>query len=249
MDNAVDLVWEGMQSGKLAADQLPPLTVDEGQALQAQVLSRWLAAGENLAGYKVALTSGAARNAFGAGVRPFGYLLGSRVLDSGTTLSRANVGNMGLENELVFRLRSSLQGPDVTRDQVLAALDGVAPGFEINQDRGAGKASPGARVAENLSQWGIVKSDWRKPPASLDDLIVTLSLDSAPLQTVAATNHIDDHYLSICALVAQLHRFGRQLAPGDLVITGSFTRISLDREGIYTGDFGSLGTVVLTVTA
>ena len=74
-----------------------------------------------------------------------------------------------------------------------------------------------------------------------------LSKDGELIQEVAAADHIDDHFASIAALVARLHRFGRGLRSGDLVITGSFTRQPVTGPGSWCGDFGDIGQVTLEV--
>lgn len=246
--NLINALWQSAQQGALDLDPLPELDVDEGQSLQLRILENWLKSGEALEGYKVGLTSGEARDAFGAGIRPFGYILKSRVLESGDRVSLQSIGRMGLENELVFRLGAPLRGDDVTAAQARSAVESVAAGFEINQTRIQGRASPGVHVADNLSQWGIVTGEFRSPEIAFDDLVVTLALDGGIVQTVAGAGHIDDHFESIAGLANTLFRFKRHLRPGTLVITGSFTRYGVERAGTYVGDFGDAGKVSITVT-
>jgi len=240
-------LWQGAHQGVLDLDPLPEVDVEEGQSLQLRILENWLKSGEALEGYKVGLTSGQARDAFGAGIRPFGYILKSRVFQSGDSVSLQSIGRMGLENELVFRLGAPLRGDDVTAAQARGAVESVAAGFEINQTRIRGRASPGVHVADNLSQWGVVTGEFRSPDIAFDDLTVTLALDGAVIQTVAAAGHIDDHFESIATLANRLFRFKRHLRPGTLVITGAFTRHPVERVGTWEGDFGDAGKVSIRV--
>jgi 2-keto-4-pentenoate hydratase len=251
MTDLIDILWNGAREGEVAAE-LPDLEVDDGQRLQTELLGRWLSAGEQLAGYKVGLTSGAARNAFGPGVRPFGYILASRVLQSGDHLALADVKNLGVENELVLRIGKSIKATGVTATDARDIVDAVAPGFEINQNRLRKPGSNGIRVADNLSQWGIVVGELQALDDGLDQrleqLKVRLKKDAEIVQEVAAAGHIDNHFESIAALINRLHRFDRGLQAGDLVITGSFTRAPVTEPARWCGDFGDLGEVCLEVT-
>lgn len=229
-----------------------PDPLQEGLRRQLEALNAKTAGGEALAGWKVGLTSGQSRDAMGRGFRPFGYVLESRVFDSGASLSLADFTAIGVENEVCFTVGETIRsdGAHVDPDRVSRALAGAAPGFEINEPRLPRDASTTDRLADNLSQWGIVAGELR-PVADIDfgALEVTLSRDGEPIQTVAAGGHIDDHFASIAALAAQLGRFGLALEAGQRVITGAFGRSPVAAPSRWRGDFSrALGTVEVTFT-
>lgn len=220
-----------------------------GLSRQLETLERRLAAGESLGGWKVGLTSGQARDSMGAGFRPFGYILDSRIFASGANIALDAFERVGVENECCFTIGRELAG-EVSRDEVLDALDGVAPGFEINERRLAADATAPERLADDLSQWGIVAGPSRDVSGvDFESLVVTLARDGEAVETVAARGHIEDHFTSIAALAAQLSRFGRTLHPGQRVITGSFGRCPVQSPSSWSGDFGSdLGVVEVAFT-
>lgn len=201
----------------------------------------------DVGGWKVGLTSGAARDGMGPGFRPFGYILKERVFRSGKQLALADFASVGadavrvsVENELCFRLGEALPG-DADRDAAIAAVDCVAPAFEIGEARLPPGATAAERLADNLGQYAVVVGpEVRRPWAAFDfdALVVALKRNDALVQSVAAAGHIDDHFASIAALARQLARFGRRLAAGDRVITGSYTRHRVAAAGIYCGEFG-----------
>ena len=201
-----------------------------------------------VAGWKVGLTSGAARDSMGAGFRPFGYILGERVFESEARIEFDQFPRVGVENELCFRIGSALDG-DASREQALAAVESVAAAFEINEQRLGRDANMADRLADDLNQWGIVVGDEQRldwPNVDFDALAVTLHRDGEPVEAVAARGHIDDHFASIAALARQLSRFGRTLEAGSRVITGAYTRQSVTAPGRWMGDFGSpIGRVAL----
>ena len=143
------------------------LSADEGQALQVQLLERWLNEGEALGGWKIGMTSGESRDALGPGIRPFGFVLASRMLPSGTDIPRAQLFRGGVENELCFIVDSPL-GENATAESAQAAVRRAAPGFEINQKRLPPGCNAGVRVADNLSNWGIVAGTAVAAPADLN---------------------------------------------------------------------------------
>lgn len=228
-----------------------PVNVDDGQTICLGVLDRLLAEGEQLGGWKLGLTSGRSRDAFGAGVRPFGFILASRVHASGAVVRR--LPGLGVENELCWVLAEPLAGESVTAADARRAVASVAPAFELNQNRLPNDAAPGARVADNLSQWGLVVGVLQ-PVAGifdldvlLEELTVTLLCDEELRERVPARGHIDDHFESLARLARELARFGRSLAPGEHVITGAYTRQRVERPATWRGEFGAiLGDVEIT---
>lgn len=226
-----------------------PRDLHTGLRRQLEALEEKLAAGERLGGWKVGLTSGGARDSMGIGFRPFGYVLESRIFASGARIGLDTFDSVGVENECCFTMARELAG-EVSRNDVIGAIQGVAPGFEINERRLPAAAPAQERLADDLSQWGIVAGASR-PVAGIDfeSLVVTLARDGEAVETVAARGHIEDHFASIAALAAQLSRFGRTLEPGQRVITGSFGRCPVTGPSVWSGDFGAgLGVVEVVFT-
>lgn len=246
MTDIANIVWQAMQTGVYESD-LAPLEIAEGQQLQLEMLSRWQNTGEQLGGFKIGLTSGQARNSMGDGVRPFGFILQSRIIQNGGSVEHARIGRMGVENELVFNISEDIKANNVTPEVARSVVDGVAPGFEINQPRLQGAHSNGVRIADNLTQWGIVVGEFVHPDQNYDDLNVVLSNDDGVLQEIAAATHIDNHFASIAALINGLYQYDMGLTKGMKVITGSYTRHIIKTAACFTGDFGAIGKVKLEV--
>ena len=208
--------------------------LDAGLRRQLDVLGE-----REVAGWKVGLTSGGARDSMGPGFRPFGFILPERVFPSGAKVERAGIMTPGVENEFCFTMGSQL-GAGATRDDALEAVESVCAGFELNERRLSPGATTADRLADDLSQWGIVVGeprvlDWRG--FAFADVSVRLSLDGSELESVAAAGHIDDHFDSLAALARQLARFGRALEPGNRVITGSFGKHAVTDACRLHGDF------------
>ena len=201
--------------------------------------------GKSIGGWKVGLTSGVNRDGMGKGFRPFGHVLQDQIFDSGTQLELDLVGSIGVENELCFEFGDAIKG-DASRDQVMAGIKCVLPAFELNERRLPNDATSAQRLADNLSQWGIVcgeaYTDWNE--LDFDALQVSLFKDQELVQKVVAHNHIDNHVDSLVALVENLGHFGLSIQAGHRVITGAFGRSQVEGPSRWLGDFGEqIGTV------
>ena len=169
----VERLLEAWRSGRLDDGDLSvgDLSLDDGLALQLQLLERLQARGEQLGGWKVGLTSGTALDRMGPGFRPFGFILAGRIFASGDRAPLAG-GPDSVEGEVCFRLGESIAGADVTPDDVRRAVcapgGAVAAGLELN-DRGRYTGDVAAlSIAANMTNWGIVVGDEISPvpPAS-----------------------------------------------------------------------------------
>jgi 2-keto-4-pentenoate hydratase len=248
MRQILDTLWALHQNPDLDPSlllQAPEMSADEGQALQLQLLERWLDQGEELAGWKIGMTSGESRNALGDDTRPFGFVLRSRTLQSGAKIPRKQLFRGGVENELCFVMSQSL-GQAATPQKAMQAIAGVAPAFEINQKRLPPGCSAGLRVSDNLSNWGIVVGSTvplSQISAELSKLEVTLFADTGEgeklIERVPSNGHIDDHFESLSILANRLHRFGHSLTPDQYIITGAYGKTPF-AIGDFRGEF-SLG--------
>lgn len=220
------------------------LDADLRAGLQSQ-LAQLNTSKERCGGWKVGLTSGRMRDSMGLGFRPFGHVFQSRIFNSGVDLKLSDVGDIGVENELVFEFAETVP-LRANSDEVTECIAGVAAGFELNERRLEASASREERLTDNLSQWGIVVgelvTDWES--AKIDDLTVALARDGREIEQVTSIGHIDPHLQSLCSLSETLAEFNRQIEAGDRVITGAFTRQRVSGPSNWIGDFGSqIGTV------
>lgn len=258
MSNLLDTLWRLQQQPD--SDPAPLFehaqpSADEGQALQFQLLDRWLNEGEELGGWKIGMTSGESRDALGVGVRPSGFVLKSRIFASGAQLPRSRLFKGGVENELCFIVGQAL-GDGATPKGAKSAMAGLAPAFEINQKRLPPDSAPGLRIADNLSNWGIVYGEPitdAQLSGNLSALQVTLSeltnTGETEIESVASDGHMDPHYESLAILAQRLADFGHSLTPGQQVITGAYGKTPF-APGRFAGDFSlGIGRAVLELTA
>ncbi|MFR9805165.1 2-keto-4-pentenoate hydratase [Pseudonocardia sp. RS010] len=212
------------------------------QLLLADVLE---ASGDEVAGWKVGLTSGAAHDMMGRGVRPFGHIPRSRILPSGAHLAITGPHDLGIEPEIALRISRDIHEP-IRPEDVSDSLNSVHAAFEINQFRLGPDRSHASLVADNLTHWGVVLGPGVAPTP--DPHLDPVRVDHNQEHLGAFLPSPMDHpYRSLAALTSQLARFGRHLRAGDVVITGSFSRHDLVRGDVWTAEFTRLPSTV-TVT-
>lgn len=247
MDEAslVETLYEARRTPAML--ELPPGGFDFETALRLQlaVADRFAAAGEPVGGWKVGMTSGAARDMLGDGFRPHGYVLSSRIFASGDEIPLARFLNCGLEPEICLVLGSPLRGP-ATAEQARAAVRAVVPAFELNELRVAAgpDADHAALVADGVANWGIVLGPEAPLEALAGEVAATLFCDGEQVaQATTRTLPFDDPFLSLARLATSLAASGRVVEAGQPVLTGSFAFARVERPSLWRADFGPLGEV------
>ncbi len=228
---------------------LVPNEMSDEQALAAHLAVADLFAqnGDQIGGWKIGMTSGAARDAFGESFRPFGFVLDSRVFHTGASVDYHVNLPTGIEPEICVKLATELRGPDVTPEAAEAAVESVAPGFELLEQRvvDSGSTQRATRLIDGLSHWGMVVGEM-VPVAFLDrSATCELSCDGELIEKATANDDlvIDDIFLSLSRLANLLHEFGRSVEPGQIVLTGSFAKVPVETPSEWRAAFSGIGGV------
>ncbi|MET7434536.1 MULTISPECIES: 2-keto-4-pentenoate hydratase [Streptomyces] len=244
-------LWQAARGGTPvdpeAADRLDSLEL--AYAVENATRELALAAGDEVIGYKIGLTSQPARDAFGAGQPAAGHLLAGRLLQDGQPLTTAGLFEAQVEVEIAFILGEALSGVDVTAQDVHHATAVVAPAFEIVDSRWCG----GARtlpmlVADNTNAArAVLGPRVTPPPAGLSKITATLLTGSRTVPG-SATAVMGDPTAAVAWLAGHLHRGGARLEAGDIVLSGTLcppTAISAGDR--LVADLGELGRVAADV--
>jgi 2-keto-4-pentenoate hydratase len=248
VEEAIDILWDGIQQGAyFPAGLKGQLTLDEAYRAQLGVLARHLAAGQQQAGWKIALAGTGARQAAGVHTPAFGYLLASGRYDQGQTFQYHDIPNPAIESELLITLGHDLQGPGVTRAQALEAAAKIVPAFELVSIRGSLAQDLPLGIADNIAQWGFVVGDERVPyPKELDlaDVTVEIVKNGTLEARVRGGDAIDDPLDSIAWLANELAPYGVTLAAGHSVLTGAVVRpLPIAQGDRWETHFSSVGTI------
>ena len=150
-------------------EQAPGITVEDAYAIAADVLGHELEHGHRIVGRKVGLTSKPMQVALGIDTPDFGTILDDMTVRDSGKVKAASLIQPKVEPEIAFRLKTSLRGPGVTMEDVLAATDYVFPALEIIDSRIEGwRIKEQDTVADNGSSARVVVGSTRLPVDALD---------------------------------------------------------------------------------
>lgn len=242
----IDLVTEDLLTAAAGGDHAPlpwsgALKLNEALEVQLALLGHKLRGGEQLAGWKVGLTSPRARKMLGADERPFGHVLRSGTYDSGATVAIEAMTEPHIEPELCFVFARPVDDPS----QLSTALGSIHAGFELNENRpGSAKGDFPLAVADNLSHCGIVVGEGADPRSlDLNAVAVELRCDGEVRYEGISSDVLDDHWASLARLVEVLGRHSRRIEAGHRVITGAYCRLPAGAGERWEAVYEGIGTV------
>ncbi len=245
----------GRQCGLLSLRH-PGMTLDDAYAVQAALVALKRAAGARGIGWKIGLTSRAMQQALNIDTPDSGVLLDDMLFSDGATIPAGRFIQPRIEAEIAFVMKAPLVGAGVTRDDVLAATDYVAPSLEIldtriqRVDPTTGKARIITdTISDNAANAGIVLGQQRHAVDAFDlrwvGAIVTR--DAVVEETGLGAGVLNDPVTGILWLVRRLARYDQGIAAGDILLSGSFIRpVEAASGSRFHADFGAFGQVRLT---
>ncbi|MBV0911785.1 2-oxo-hept-4-ene-1,7-dioate hydratase [Anianabacter salinae] len=239
----------------LLSVKCPGMTLDDAYAVQAEFVRRRLIAGRKVIGWKIGLTSRAMQDALKIDTPDSGVLFDDMLFRSGDTVPAGRFIQPRVEAEIAFVMKAPLKGADVTREDVLAATDYIAPSLEILDTRIL-RADPGTGVArritdtisDNAANAGIVLGDGRFDPAATDMrwMGAIVKRGGVVEETGLGAGVLDDPATGIVWLVRRLAQYGDGIEAGQVVLSGSFIRpIEAPQGADIDADFGRFGNVTI----
>ena len=244
-----------VQRGLISA-QHPAATLDDAYAIQSALVSRKLAGGRKVTGWKIGLTSRAMQNALNITTPDSGVLLDDMHFSHGATVPADRFIQPRVEAEIAFVMRGPLRGAQITRDQVVAATEFVCPSLEILDTR-VQRADPVSgkvrtiidTVADNAANAGIVLGEARHRIDAFDLRWVgaVVKRDEVVEETGLGAGVLDDPVTGILWLVHRLALYGEGIEAGQVVLSGSFIRpIEATPGSHFSADFGAFGQVEIS---
>ncbi len=204
----------------------PNFSFKEGYEVQQTMLENDLAAGEELAGFKMGLTSKAKQKDVGVDSAIHGYLLKSFEVEKGGTVLVSTRIHPRVEPEVAVVLKKSLGEMVPTLREVKEAIADILPALEILDSRyEAFNFRLPDVIADNTSASGFLlgRTDLTPYLEDLSLLGVTLKKNGEILETGCPAAVFGDPLLSVLALAKEFHQSGRKLLPGQVILTGGIT--------------------------
>ncbi len=242
----------GQQTGLLSIAN-PDMTMDDAYLVQAALIKHHRAIGRRVIGWKIGLTSKAMQAALSIDIPDSGVLLDHMAFENGAHIAADRFIQPRIEAEVAFVMKSELNGPGVTAEQVLAATDYVAPSLEILDTRILRFDPESGRtrnicdtISDNAANGGIVLGDQQLDPNTVDMrwMGAIVSRNGEVEETGLGAGVLNDPALGIAWLANRLARYGQGLKPGEIVLSGSFIRpVELLHHTEIEADFGPYGSV------
>ena len=226
----------------------PHLDITDAYAIQQAWVELQIANGSRLVGRKIGLTSRAMQQQMKIDEPDFGALLDYMLMSSGVELRHADFVDPKLEVEVAFMIGRRLSGPSVTVEEVLAATDYLQPALELIDARSHRIHPVTGRprtivdtIADNAADAGVILGEATVPPAEVDIpwIGAIFSCNGTVEETGLAAGVLGHPANGIAWVARRLAPYGQAIEPGQIVLSGSFTRATPTRPGDeFVADYG-----------
>lgn len=248
----LDAEKSGEQIGLLTKSH-PEMGMDDAYAVQNAIYRAKLAEGRSVIGWKIGLTSKAMQYALNIDIPDSGILFEDMAFDHGATVPKGRFIQPRIEAEIAFVLKSPLGGANVTRDDVIAATDYVAPSIEILDTRIL-RADPQTgetrkvfdTISDNAANAGVVLGPQKHAIDAFDLRWVgaITSRNGEVEETGLGAGVLNDPAESVVWLARRMAQYGQSIEPGQIILSGSFIRpVECPPGAEITADFGTFGHV------
>ena len=245
----------GQQIGLLSLRH-PGMTMDDAYEVQNAIFRAKLAEGRRVIGWKIGLTSKAMQAALNIDIPDSGILFDDMAFQTGATVPKGRFIQPRIEAEIAFVMKDALAGENVTRDDVIAATDYVAPSLEIldtrilRKDPETGKARIITdTISDNAANAGVVLGA-EKHAVDAHDLRwvgAICSRNGEVEETGLGAGVLNDPVESVVWLARRMAQYGQSIEPGHIILSGSFIRpVECPPGTLVLADFGGFGSVEIS---
>ncbi|GIV87378.1 MAG: 2-hydroxypenta-2,4-dienoate hydratase [Chloroflexus sp.] len=223
---------------------IAPLTESEGiedAATAYRIQTHWttlrLARGERIIGRKIGLTSKAVQEQMGVNEPDYGTLWASRYFPAVNGRAEAPAAiflQPRVEGELAFLIGETLDWPEITPQQVMAATAALAAAIEIVDSRiDRWRIKLADTIADNASYGGITLGPWSKAlrGSDLRTIGMVMSHNGKPAVFGAGAAALGHPAVAVAWLANKLRSFGIPLQAGDIVISGALAATIPAQQG------------------
>ena len=245
----------GKQIG-LLTKRHPEMDMADAYAIQNAIYRAKLEQGRSVIGWKIGLTSKAMRYALNIDIPDSGILFDDMAFEHGDTVPEGRFIQPRIEAEIAFVIKAPIGGTDVTRDEVMAAIDYVAPSIEILDTR-IKRVDPETgdtrkifdTISDNAANAGIVLGREKHAVDAFDLRWVgaITSRNGEVEETGLGAGVLNDPVESVVWLARRMAEYGRSIEPGQVILSGSFIRpVECPSGTQISADFGPFGSVEIS---
>ncbi|WP_180966972.1 2-oxo-hept-4-ene-1,7-dioate hydratase [Cohaesibacter celericrescens] len=230
----------------------PEMTLDDAYAIQSAQMALKLERGHKIIGWKIGLTSKIMQDALGISTPDSGVIYDDMNFADESTVPAMRFIQPRIEAEIAFVMKAPIEGK-VTREDVVAATEYVAPAIEIldtrilRNDPKSGQARLiFDTVSDNAANGGIVLGAQKHAPDAFDLRWVgaILKKNDEVVATGLGAAVLDDPVMGIVWLAERMGQYDQRIETGQVVLAGSFIApIECPSGTKITADYGPFGAV------
>jgi len=231
------------------------LSLEDAYEVQLSVADEWVKQGERQLGWKVGATSLAILEQMkGRITEPmYGFLRSGAVFGGRGVVRRSHFYSFGLEAEIGVVMGQTLRGPNVTAIDATHAVKSVVALAEVLDGRIAGQPSDRTIMdgaADNGLHGGIILGSKIVSAKGFDfeHEGVVVRIDGELHASACGVEALGNPLNVVAWLANALSRQGRALEPGQIISTGSLTKIiEAGPEQVVAMSWANLGTIHLRI--
>ena len=217
-------------------DKYPEIDINDAYKISKKFLSLREAQGETVIGKKIGVTSPVVQEMLGVNQPDFGFLTNKMYLKNSSNFSIENaLIQPRAEAEIAFILKEDIQGPGITKEDVISATEKILPCFEIVDSRiDNWKIKIQDTIADNASCGIFVLGEGACAPDkfSMDELEVVVNKNGEFLSS-GFGSAVQGHPAEAVAWLANtLGEYEIPLLKGEFILSGSLVPL----EPAKTGD-------------
>jgi 2-keto-4-pentenoate hydratase len=226
------------------------LSIEQAYSIQLYTINRQLELGTKIVGKKIGLTSLAMQQLLGVNEPDYGHLLDTMQIENEGIVSNKLVLQPRVEGEIAFILKKELKGPNVTRKEVLEAIDFIVPAIEIVDSRVKDwKITLIDTVADNASSGLYVLGDQRFTLDEVDLVHEKMDLykNGEKMNSGLGKDVLDHPAEAVAWLANKLSDFNISLLPGEVILSGAISAaVNAVPGDTFTAKFETLGEVTVS---
>ena len=246
--DSVRLIAERIRKAEEKRSLIEPIaeeinwSLETAYEVQEANVAAWIKAGRRQVGWKIGLTSEAARAQMKATEPMFGALFADMKIEAGSAIPVRELIGPRLEPEIAIVMKHDLTAPALSKSEVLRAIDYALPAFEIVDCRSRDWKIAGIdAIADNALASGFVLGcrQWLMPDYDLANIEVAVAVNGVHSDTGLGANCMGHPVTALHWLARKLLDRGRHLSRGDLILTGSLCpMIKISSGDTVSAQFG-----------
>lgn len=230
----------------------PDLGVEDGYAIQQELVALLTANGEEISGYKLGLTSLPMQKLLNVDQPDFGPVFASTIYRDGALVSLEDFIAPRVEAEIAVVLRHDLAGPHCTPAQALHATEGLLASIEIVDSRIADwKIKIADTVADLASNGAIALSSNLIAIDDFDPRLIGMvfTKNGEVIATGAGAAALGDPLAAVAWLANTLAPLGVTLPAGSVIMTGALhAMVPIAAGDVFRAEFAHLGPITLRIS-